>query len=79
MVEIRRAYEYDDLRILKALLERHTDLTQSPRAADVLADWDRQVLRFWRISAKTIEVPMAPRDEQRQIRDARLESAPAAD
>ncbi|MQF69962.1 glutamate synthase large subunit [SAR202 cluster bacterium AD-804-J14_MRT_500m] len=79
MVEIRRAGEHDDVRILKALLERHMDLTQSPRAADVLANWDRQVLWFWRISAKTIEVPMAPREEQRQISDARLESAPAAD
>ena len=74
-----RVREHDDLRMLKALLERHMDLTQSPRATDVLADWDRQVLRFWRISAKIIEVPTAPREEQRQIRDARLEQTPAAD
>jgi glutamate synthase (NADPH/NADH) large chain len=35
--------------VLKALVEEHLAETQSPIAAELLADWTRELPRFWQV------------------------------
>ncbi len=32
---------------LRTLLRQHAQLTGSPRAKDILADWDAELVNFW--------------------------------
>lgn len=47
---------------LRILIERHRQETNSPVAAGILADWDRQLTRFWVLSAgggiRPVDLPM---------------------
>jgi glutamate synthase (ferredoxin) len=45
--------EPDDAERLRALVERHLELTGSARAADLVARWDEVTRVFWRIAPKT--------------------------
>ncbi len=47
---MRRPVETEELQ-LRQLLERHHELTGSPVAASILADWPRQGERFWVLRA----------------------------
>jgi glutamate synthase domain-containing protein 3 len=52
----QRLRELDSLE-LKALIEEHLRLTGSPTAREILADWDRQVDRFWVLRAsRTVSI-----------------------
>jgi glutamate synthase (ferredoxin) len=51
LVEAHRPAE-EHLPILKALVERHLELTGSAKAGEILADWDRAKRAFWRVAPK---------------------------
>jgi glutamate synthase (NADPH/NADH) large chain len=38
--------------VLKALVQEHADCTQSAWAESILADWDREMARFWQVVPK---------------------------
>jgi len=53
--ELVRATELSDaseIEMLRDLITRHAELTESTRAADILADWATQVKRFWKVVPK---------------------------
>ncbi|MGH2683627.1 MAG: glutamate synthase-related protein [Actinomycetota bacterium] len=52
LVEPHRLEE-DDLRELRALVERHLRATGSARAREMLDDWDRARTSFWRVAPKS--------------------------
>ncbi len=47
-----------EIETLKTLIARHAELTESTRAADILADWDAWLPRFWRIGPKMTPAEM---------------------
>ena len=50
MVDLEQiAAEDDDATWLKEIITTHYELTDSPRAAEILADWESQLPRFVRV------------------------------
>jgi glutamate synthase (ferredoxin) len=43
-----------EIETLRELIQRHAELTESTRAADILADWPNQVKRFWKVVPKPV-------------------------
>jgi glutamate synthase domain-containing protein 3 len=41
-----------EIEMLRELIERHAQLTESTRATEILADWPNQVTRFWKVVPK---------------------------
>jgi glutamate synthase domain-containing protein 3 len=41
-----------EIEALESLIQRHRELTGSARAQEILADWPRQLERFWRVAPK---------------------------
>ena len=62
---------------LRFLLERHRELTGSPRAAAMLDDWDATLRSFWRV-APVGEVARIERANQNVIGAGALNSYPAS-
>jgi glutamate synthase (ferredoxin) len=52
LVRSDRVSDADEIKALRNLIERHRDLTGSNRAGEILADWQNQLGRFWRVAAK---------------------------
>ena len=65
----------EDEELLRALIERHRDLTHSIRAGDVLDNWAIYLPRFKRVAPLPHIAPLPPRDQQRARRDALLAAA----
>jgi glutamate synthase domain-containing protein 3 len=42
----------DEIEALKRMIQRHHDLTGSPRALEILKDWPGQLESFWRVAPK---------------------------
>ena len=62
LVSLSRLENEADITCLKGLIQRHVDYTGSPRAQEILADWDSFQGRFWKVSpnvptAKAVEKP----------------------
>jgi glutamate synthase domain-containing protein 3 len=62
LVSISRLADAGDIAALKALIQRHLDYTGSPRANEVLGNWDGFQPKFWKVSpnvptAKPVEKP----------------------
>jgi glutamate synthase (NADPH/NADH) large chain len=57
MVELG-APDAEDEANIRALLTRHLDATGSPRAAELLARWERVRGRFVRVSPRGLKVQM---------------------
>jgi glutamate synthase (NADPH) large chain len=49
MVELEEVVDEDDAATLRRMIERHAELTGSPRAEQLLADWDRVLGRFLKV------------------------------
>ncbi|MGN6564287.1 MAG: hypothetical protein ACTHMU_16645, partial [Thermomicrobiales bacterium] len=60
----------DEAAIVHALVERHYNLTGSPRAAAILAGWERYVAQFWFVQGKP-PVELAPNATGRPERPRR--------
>ncbi len=61
MVGLERLTESSDRELLMSLIERHHELTESPRAAWLMEDWDDLGSRFWRVAPHSgVEVAAAP-------------------
>jgi glutamate synthase domain-containing protein 3 len=61
LVGLQRIQRTEDVEILRALIERHLELTGSQRAADILRRWDDALQQFWKVAphyALTEEGPM---------------------
>jgi glutamate synthase domain-containing protein 3 len=41
-----------DIERLRALIQRHFDMTGSARAAAIISEWDRYLPMFWRIEPR---------------------------
>ncbi|AEB12023.1 glutamate synthase large subunit [Marinithermus hydrothermalis] len=65
MVRLERLEHELDEALLRALIERHYHLTQSPRAAALLEDWERALEHFWKV---------APRPDLGTVTDQPLEA-----
>jgi glutamate synthase domain-containing protein 2/glutamate synthase domain-containing protein 1/glutamate synthase domain-containing protein 3 len=48
-VRLERVEEEDDLRALRSLLHRHSDLTGSLRAQEILSQWEDESSLFWKV------------------------------
>lgn len=48
LVELVRVAEHDSQN-LRALVERHYEMTSSPRARQLLSDWERERSLFWQV------------------------------
>ncbi|MEK9658882.1 MAG: glutamate synthase large subunit [Chloroflexota bacterium] len=74
MVGISELDDDEDIELLKALVQRHHELTHSVRAEDVLDNWAIYQSRFRKIAPLPHVAPPPPRDQQRARRDALLSS-----
>ncbi|HEY8901413.1 MAG TPA: glutamate synthase-related protein [Chthoniobacterales bacterium] len=54
----------EDIATLKALVEKHAEVTESAQAKDLLADWNNAKALFWKVSPKIPDAPPAPRGEK---------------
>jgi len=70
MVDIEVVVIDEDIDILKALLLRHHEVTDSIIAKDVLDNWDSKLIHFKKVKPKPTVAPSPPRDVQRARRDA---------
>ena len=50
MVGLERLSASIDETLLRTMIERHHELTRSPRAADILQRWDDMLPRFWKVA-----------------------------
>ncbi|MEE9285982.1 MAG: glutamate synthase large subunit [Dehalococcoidia bacterium] len=50
MVTIGRVTDPEDVDTLRSLIQRHLDLTESPRAREVLNGWERYLPLFWKVA-----------------------------
>jgi glutamate synthase domain-containing protein 3 len=58
MVELQRLDDNREIHALHHLIELHARLTGSPRAGEILANWDHGIRHFQRIAPKTLpDVP----------------------
>ena len=60
LVAITRVTDEEDVEIVQALIQRHVQLTESPRGQEVLDGWDEYRPLFWKVaphSAMTEEGP----------------------
>jgi glutamate synthase (ferredoxin) len=69
MVGIHSLEDDHDLDILHTLIERHHQLTSSPRAEDILENWMTYVPKFLKVAPLPHVAPSPPRDAQRSKRD----------
>ena len=72
MVGVASVEDTDDQEILRALVERHHELTHSSRAEDVLDNWAIYISKFKKVAPLPHVAPPPPRDQQRARRDALL-------
>jgi glutamate synthase (ferredoxin) len=72
MVGISKADDPDDVNTLHALIMRHSELTRSSRADEILDNWSIYGPRFKKISPLPHIAPPPPRDLERARRDALL-------
>ncbi|TAK20165.1 MAG: glutamate synthase large subunit [Chloroflexota bacterium] len=49
MVGIERVTNEDDAEVLRTIVNRHREETCSPRAAAILAEWERYLPMFWKV------------------------------
>ena len=50
MVGLERVTSGIDKDLLRAMIERHAALTQSPKARALLTDWPTTVAQFWKVA-----------------------------
>ncbi len=62
LVQLKRVVEPES-QPLRALVERHYEMTGSPRAGDLLSDWERASNCFWQVVTQA---------ESARLRDAEL-------
>jgi glutamate synthase domain-containing protein 3 len=49
MVGLERLSGPDDIKVLKELIDKHLELTESARAKEILADWAKYEPLFWKV------------------------------
>ncbi|MDR2982715.1 MAG: glutamate synthase large subunit, partial [Puniceicoccales bacterium] len=55
MVGLERLDNSAEIDSLKMLIQKHAELTESPHAVGILANWERTVHRFWRVVSHPAE------------------------
>jgi Glutamate synthase domain 2 len=63
LVVAERLSADEDVVALQALIYRHLEVTESPRAREVLNDWENFKTKFWKVVPK---VPPAPKPEPKE-------------
>jgi len=69
MVDLEDVVEQDEIADLRAMVERHAELTGSKRAKRILATWDVQIKTF---------IKVMPRDYKRALAELAAEAAAVA-
>ncbi len=54
MVAIHRVTDPEDVATLRSLIERHLELTESPKAEEVLKSWERFLPLFWKVAPQGV-------------------------
>ncbi len=54
LVAIGRVTDPDDIRLLRDLISAHHSATQSGRAHEILAEWDRWLPFFWKVAPRAV-------------------------
>ncbi len=72
MVDLESMEAAEDIETLHALIERHWEVTGSPKAREVLDNWDANLPNFRKVKPKPTVAPPPPREVQRARRDALL-------
>ncbi|MBI2165668.1 MAG: glutamate synthase large subunit [Chloroflexi bacterium] len=70
MVQASPVASLQDIETLHSMLKQHQEATGSPRVRDVLEHWDTYLPMFKIVGPRLTVAPPAPREEQRQRRDA---------
>ncbi len=52
LVTIDRVTDPEDVSTLRSLVQRHLELTDSPKAKQVLEDWEHYLPQFWKVAPK---------------------------
>jgi glutamate synthase domain-containing protein 2/glutamate synthase domain-containing protein 1/glutamate synthase domain-containing protein 3 len=76
MVGIEPVHKDEDIAQLRSLIERHAAETGSPRAAEILADWETHLDKFHKVVPHPEKSP-APTPEKKRERVARVLPAKA--
>jgi glutamate synthase (ferredoxin) len=57
LVAIHRVTDAEDALQLRRLVVAQCDATRSPRAQEILEDWDRWAPQFWKVAPRAVPVP----------------------
>ncbi|MGH6631668.1 MAG: glutamate synthase subunit alpha, partial [Burkholderiales bacterium] len=68
LVRIERIIEPDDSQLLRQLIFRHMEKTDSDRAREILDRWSEIILHFWKVEPRS--KPKSPPPRTRQISSA---------
>jgi len=52
LVGLEQVTKPEDIELLEAMVRRHLELTESPRARDILAEWKLNLPKFWKVAPK---------------------------
>jgi glutamate synthase domain-containing protein 3 len=63
LVEARHIEDTTDISTIKTLLDRHIELTGSPRAHDIAAMWEEALGSFWKVAPIAITPPPIPAEQ----------------
>jgi glutamate synthase domain-containing protein 3 len=50
MVTLHRLTDPEEAKVLKGVIYKHLELTESVRAKEILADWNRYEQLFWKVA-----------------------------
>ena len=54
MISISRLDENEDIENLSKLIHHHAELTKSPKAQDILKNWDQSLQKFWKVAPTSV-------------------------
>jgi glutamate synthase (NADPH/NADH) large chain/glutamate synthase (ferredoxin) len=60
MLAIKRVTSADDVEIVQALIQRHVQLTESPRGQEILDAWDEFRPMFWKVAPHSAMTEVGP-------------------
>ncbi len=63
LVTASRLESEEDLTALQSLIYRHLEVTDSPRAKEILGNWDSHKGCFWKVSPKVPVAPAVPKGD----------------
>jgi glutamate synthase domain-containing protein 3 len=76
MVGIERLTDIEEIKRVQSLIYRHLELTESPRANEILKNWKETVNQFWRVVPHPAEAKPASKPVH-ELAEEKTKPAPA--